>query len=372
MRYLTVLIFVGALFLFVGVNKPPTMDVGERHRGVSWVGSRNVTADDVYFESLAENHVNWIVQTPFGWQSEWNDPNLRLNPKAGWWGERDEGLRVTTRQARKFGVKTLLKPHIWMHSRDGKWRSDIEMADEKSWALWFENYRAFIMHYAKLAAELEIEALCIGTELRRTVVREKEWRALITEIRDVYDGELTYAANWYKEYTEVPFWDQMDYIGIQAYFPLVKKDKPSVREMIAGWQPHLADIEALQRKVGKPVVFTEVGYRNTANNAIEPWLWPKRVRPKKKADGTYERLPPSEGLDPEAQADAFRAMFDVFWDRPWFKGAYIWKWFPQFNGPQSARVTFETFSPQNQPAMDIIREYYGREAEKGSEYQTGR
>ena len=94
------------------------------------------------------------------------------------WGERDAGLEITTRLARQLGIKTLLKPHIWMRpSSTGKWRSDIEMGSEEDWQSWFKDYRKFILHYAKFAQKNGIEALCIGTELHQTVVkREKEWR----------------------------------------------------------------------------------------------------------------------------------------------------------------------------------------------------
>ena len=43
-------------------------------------------------------------------------------------------------------------------------------------------YGVFILHYARLAERLGIEALCIGTELRQTVgARPDEWRRLIAD-----------------------------------------------------------------------------------------------------------------------------------------------------------------------------------------------
>ena len=348
---------------FVGAGEK---DQGRRHRGVSWVGSRRAVVDDVYYRSLVEHHINWIVQTPFGWQKRYDEPDLKLNESGGFWGESDEGIRVTTRLSQKYGVKTMLKPHIWLNHRnnDGKWRADIAMKSEADWDLWFANYRTYITHYARLADELGIEALCVGMELHATVKREKQWREIIRAVRAVYSGQLTYAANWYKEYQQVAFWDQLDYVGIQAYFPLAKKENPSVAELVSGWQPHLSEIVAFQKKVDKPIIFTEVGYRNTANSAIEPWLWPERPRYEKLPEGGYRVIPnPDLQLDASVQADAFRALFQVFWHKPWFEGLYVWKWFPdRMNGekPDSKRLWGETFSPQHQPAMAVIKDWYGK------------
>jgi len=364
MKHNTITLIVLLTFSIIGITRAPTIERGERHRGVSWVGSPRETTDAHYFDALLDHHINWIVQTPFGWQPTHDSPDIHLRPHGGWWGETDEGIRVTTAMARERGVKTLLKPHLWLRrSSDGKWRSDIEMDHEEAWRTWFANYRTFALHYARLAQELGIEGYCIGTELRRTVAHEAQWRALIAEIRAVYSGELTYAANWYREFEEVPFWDALDYIGIQAYFPLTEEKNPSLDELVSGWQPHLQSIRALQERTGKPIVFTEIGYRNTAGNAIEPWVWPKRPRVRRGPDGKrryiHERHP---DLDPGAQARAFQAVFTVFWNEPWFKGLYVWKWFPDLTDPDSERARIrlerESFTPQHQPAMDVIERYY--------------
>ena len=107
-----------------------------------------------------------------------------------------------------------------------------------------------------------IEALAIGTELHRTTVeRDADWRRLIAKIRTIYSGDLTYAANWWREYEEIRFWDVLDFIGIQAYFPLTDSESPTLEQLTEGWAQHLAPIEAIQKRFGKPVLFTEIGYK---------------------------------------------------------------------------------------------------------------
>ena len=104
-------------------------------------------------------------------------------------------------------------------------------------------------------------------------IRDRFWVELIAELREVFSGELTYAANWYEEYENVSFWDQLDYIGVQAYFPLTKSDSPTTEQIIAGWQPHLKSLSEVQQKFSKPILFTELGYKSTPDSAKQPWNW---------------------------------------------------------------------------------------------------
>ena len=314
-----------------------------KQRGVSWVAATPVVAAQL--EPLATLGANWIAQEPFGWQRDPKAPEITLSTshKHAYWGESDEGIRETARLARQKGIRTLLKPHLWV--RGGTWVGDIRMDDDREWAAWFESYRTFILHYARLAEASGIEALCIGTELRSASVgHPARWRTLIREIRRVYRGRLTYAANWHGEYDQIEFWDALDFIGVQAYFPLSQRTKPSVDELLNGWKPALADLRATSRRFGKPVVFTEVGYRSTSSAAIEPWTWPEHDR------GAFPEP------DAETQARCFEAFFRTFWKETWFGGAYIWKWYP--GGKPSRKDAATDFTPQGKPAENVIRSWY--------------
>jgi hypothetical protein len=323
----------------------------ERQRGLSWVaGPTEVSAAD--FEPLAALRVNWIVQTPFGWQEAVDSPEVRLVTDGRiWWGERDVGIEETTRLARERGIRTLLKPHVWLRRRaDGAWRGQIAMRSEEDWRRWFASYERFILHYAALAERLGIEALAVGTELHTTAVeRPEDWRRLIARVRAVYSGPLTYSANWHREFQEVPFWQDLDWIGIQAYFPLAAGERPTVEELVAGWQPHLAEIDELRRRVGKPVVFTEVGYRSTPDAAAEPWRWPQRGH----------RGGPVEAVDLETQRRCYEAFFRAVWPQSWLAGAHFWKWYPS---TPTGRGIDPDFTPQGKPALEVLRRGFRDEA----------
>lgn len=300
------------------------MEVGEMEmRGVCWEASRQ-PIDSQHIQSLLDHHINWISQTPFGWQSGHDHPEIAFHSNSGMWGERDEGLVYTAKLARATGVKTLLKPHIWLTRANGKWRSDIEMNSPEEWKRWFEQYESFILHHAKLAETNGFEGLCIGTELYiASSQHEQAWRNIIAKIREVYSGKLTYAANFYKEYEEIKFWDALDFIGIQAYFPLTDKDNPSLKELRKGWQPYVKKIEALHKKWQKDIVFTEVGYRSSKDAAIRPWEWEAR-------GASVEE----EKISASTQALCYEAMFQSFWDKKWMKGFFLWKWTPENYAPE--------------------------------------
>lgn len=344
------LVFLSITVLHQDESSPVTVDPYARssplpYRGVSWVAGDSIIEEHV--ETLKEHHVNWIAQTPFGWQRHYSSPEVMLNRgNRVYWGERDKGLIQTTLLAKKHGIKTLLKPHIWLMDRtDGKWLGDINMDSEKQWQEWFTNYRTFILHYARLAEEHQMEALCIGTELHTpAVTHEKEWRDLIREIRQVYRGQLTYAANWYKEYEEIRFWDALDFIGIQAYFPLSKNEYPSLEELNKGWSRHMGQMEKVQRKFKKPIVFTEAGYKSTPDAAIEPWQWPDRQA---------REMAQSE----ETQANGYEALFQTFWPKPYFAGLFLWKWYPRIREGRRDRYGF---TPQHKAAEKVMARWYQR------------
>lgn len=327
------------LSLFL-INKDATDSKRERQKGVCWVGTREpVVQEDI--DKLKLVGVTWISQTPFGWQQLPGDTSLlfeKNTQRKPWWGESFEGIAATTRLAKAANIKTILKPHIWLRQ---SWPGEIEMTSDEDWKKWFKHYNDFIMSYAELAQQEQIEILCIGTELQKTIHRP-EWFEVIENVRSVYTGKLTYAAN-FNEFERVPFWKMLDFIGIQGYFPLTKNSHPTVTEVAAGWEQPLKQIEALHRKIRKPVIFTELGYKSTHDATIEPWAWPDTEHHEKISDAT--------------QANAYEAFFKKCWDKSWMEGVYFWKWYPQ-GARRNASIDF---TPQGKPAEVVMKEWFSQQ-----------
>ena len=183
---------------------------------------------------------------------------------------------------------------------------------------WFASYTEFILHYAELAEEYNVELFVVGTELGQTATPQwdKTWRTIIFEIRKAYKGQITYAANW-DDYQDVPFWDAVDYMGIDAYFPVTDDPNASAEVLEKSWQGYADEIENFLKvkKQKKPVIFTEIGYANFNGCNVEPWL----------------SCPEQPTEDQEEQADAFDTAMSVLSERPWFKGAYWWNYLPTLN-----------------------------------------
>jgi len=313
-----------------------------RMRGVCFVAGRPV--DEAVFSPLVRDNVEWISQTPFGWMSDASSPEIRIADASGvYWGETDEGLAATAQMAHSFGIRTLLKPHLWIAGwHDTVWTGEIKMKSQEAWTQWFESYRRFILHYARLAEKEKMEALAIGTELQgATLGHEKEWREIIRQVRAVYHGKLTYAANWDHEFEALPFWDALDVAGVQAYFPLSERSDPSLEELIAGWRRHIATLERVAARAHRGIVFTEIGYKSSDQASVEPWLWRTEDR-----------------INLEQQARCYESMFRAVWSKAWFRGVYVWKWYPHFDTRLS--VSDRNFTPQGKPAEKILERWYSR------------
>jgi hypothetical protein len=290
------------------------------------------------FRPLVQSNVEWISQTPFGWMKRPDSTEIQIATQGDiYWGETDEGLAQTAQLARSFGIRTLLKPHLWVAGwHDTVWTGEIEMKSDDLWKAWFESYRRFILHYAALAEKQGMEALAVGTELQgATLGHEAEWREIIRQVRAVYHGKLTYAANWDHEFEAIQFWDALDLAGVQAYFPLSEKSDPTLEELMAGWEQPLKTLERVAGRTRRSVVFTEVGYKSSDRASVEPWVWRSQDR-----------------VNPEVQARCYEAMFRSAWGKPWFKGAYIWKWFPNYDTSRSAEDN--NFTPQGKPAGKVL------------------
>jgi len=113
----------------------------------------------------------------------------------------------------------------------------------------------------------------IGTELDATYGHEAEWRAVIAAVRAVAPNtKLFYGCNWYPNVTAVNFWDALDYIGVDAYYPLTDHINPTLEEVKAGWVPIMQTLAETSAKFDKKVIFAEVGYASFDQAPISPNL----------------------------------------------------------------------------------------------------
>lgn len=307
-----------------------------------WSGQYATPEADYSLSRLASTGADWIALVVTGYQeTPWS---TTIN-YAGLRTPTDAELVQVIEEAHRLGLRVMLKPHLDLEDEvtTGWWRGHIGtyFTAEEQWAAWFAAYRQFITHYATLAQQAGADQFVVGTELLGTTHREADWRRVIADVRAVYKGPIVYASLHSGEETSITWWDAVDYIGVDAYYPLNDdpEENPTVEELEAAWAGPKATLSALSARYGKPVIFTEIGYRSTAGCTAFPWdSWR------------------SGRINWVEQAAAYEAAFRQFYNEPWMAGMYWWFWpaDPWASGPCDTG-----YSPHQKPAEDILRAWYG-------------
>ncbi len=317
----------------------PVTPVSEKEfqKGVvytSWMADEfTLPASDMMLAYIKESGYDTVSIMVPAYQEDLDSTEIFTNDKPNGDTPTDEALVHAIKSCHKIGLRVMLKPHV--DPRTDEARVNIMPSED-----WFDSYDKFMVRYAKLAQENNVELFSVGTELEATTFETwtPRWNQVIDKVKEVYKGYLTYSANW-TEYTEVPFWDRMDFIGIDAYFPLTSKDNPTVEELTAAWNEKADEIEKWMKEKGlteKGVILTEIGYPSAEGANRQPWVAVSNVK------------------DQQEQADCFQAMFEVLTKRPWFKGYYVWQYFPQ------ERWSPLGFTVKGKKAEEVLKEWLKR------------
>jgi hypothetical protein len=241
----------------------------------------------------------------------------------------DASLRQAFEWAGEQGLAVVLKPHIDV--LDESFRGDIQPVDRSTW---FGSYERFISHYVKLAADSGAALFVIGTELKSMSSDTDQWRSVIDAVRGQFYGQLTYAANW-DEVSQVQFWDELDMIGVDAYYPLASEgEAPTEQSLAAAWQPNVDALKSLSNQWGVPVLLTEFGYPTQATAASNPF-------------GVSE----GEPADQAAQALLYQAAFDAFSGKGWVNGLMWWSWRAD---PGAGEDQATDYTPEGKVAEQVI------------------
>ena len=356
-------------------------------KGISWGwdGARGSYSSPAAAESmakLAETGAEWVCISFAAYMTTAEDPDFT-------WGDRtarmvtDDEIRHAIDLARKHHLKVILKPVI--NCQDGIWRAWIkfyrplsqaeiaagaqgeldpwgvrpvmrtgEVKDREKWDTWWSNYSAFLVHYAKIAEEKDVQILCVGCEMSSTEEFEDQWRSAIARVREVYQGLITYDGNHGREF-QLGWWDCVDFISLSAYYAVPPDGRQTIEEAVKKTttkeqivrelkkiKEHVAEVS---RKYDKPVLFIETGVTSVRGCARYPWSHPG------------ERL--DSPLDEQEQANYYSAMFEVFWGEPWFLGFAWWDWPAQLypKGDASQDRSFCIYGKQTEA---IVRAWYAK------------
>lgn len=243
-----------------------------------------------------------------------------------------EHIARPIREAKALGMKILIKPHLAYWGSPFGWRGEIAFDNPEDWARFWGDYEKFILQLAEWSQGAD--GFVVGTELRGTLGHEAEWRSLVAKVRSRTPVPLTYAANW-DAYERVGFWDALDVIGVQAYFPLTHEEDLSERAIREGWKRWMTTLSTFSQRMQRPVLFTELGYNRAYKAPVEPW--------------DYN----TDDQDAELiQATCMRLALEAVGAEPSVIGVFLWKWFIP---PREVGRDFQLATPR---MRDVIRQQW--------------
>jgi len=326
---------------------PPEKDIGNKsdpgflkgfnfsHEGYQIINGYGSKLADESLDKIVDLKANSVAINPFGFLREMKRPvPVNFSNRVG--SENDAAVVHTIQSAQQKGLTVLLKPHIWIRR---SWPGEIEMQSESEWQQFFDYYEQWIRHYAILAQLYETEIFSVGLEMTKvTTTHGKDFIEMVDRIRFLYDGKLTYAANWYGEFDQVGFWKKFDYIGLDSYFPLSKDKNSTLEDLVEGAEEVADKIETISGKFDRQVLITEIGFTSTKS----PWIDPHE----------YAR---GKQVDLKDQFTSYEAIRLAWQDEPWLKGIYWWKW-P--TAPERGGGEHSGFTPRQKPAERVVEHWY--------------
>ena len=255
--------------------------------------------------------------------------DLRMTPNSDQLGE-------LFRHADGLGLKVIFMPIVLIDDPKGnEWRGTIQ---PQSWDKWFDSYRDMLRHFLWVADSNGVDVFVIGSELLSSERHADEWAETIRLVRQDFGGLITYSSNW-DHYNSVPFWDQLDLIGMNSYWTLGQGPDASVETIQANWREIQDELRPFVERTGKPLIFLEVGWCSLDNAAKEPWDYTKRVP-----------------VNVELQKRLWQGFWQTWHGTEWLGGMSVWEWPPGDGGPAD-----KGYTPEGKPAAEVIREWFAKE-----------
>ena len=286
-------------------------------------------------KTLYELGTNAVSLTPFGYAKNDTESTVYFILDNSW-DETLGGLFKANEDAQALGMHVMMKPHIWLGN--GKWCGEIRITNEAALKRWENAYCQFITYHGLIAEISGMQSLCVAVELPHMVQYTEMWRRIICCARTAFSGTLTYGANWMDEYEGIQFWDDLDFIGIQSYFPLSKSKDESTGDTRLRAGKLSASLSEFSKKWNRPIVFTEAGFPSIEYGLMNP---------------NQEDF--SQNKSEDAQALGYTILFQEFYKQPWFKGFFWWKW---ESGNSIRRSSDKSFQIRGKKAETIVKDFY--------------
>ncbi|MEO8972849.1 MAG: hypothetical protein ABI406_14770 [Ktedonobacteraceae bacterium] len=238
------------------------------------------------------------------------------------------------RLARTMGFHVFIQPLITIIGPKA-WAGYIQFNTEQQAQAWFDSYWQTYEPYIAVAAQAGADELSLGDEYELLQAQwSPQWNQLIARAHTIFHGALTYDSNWTSLTAPEPSWMQnplLRYIGVAVYIPLTDAPERLAPAIIPGlWREKIGKVlDAFSARLKKPVLISEIGYRNSPDALYQPW-----------ANQTLA------GTDPAEQAAAYDAALQNALVDPHIAGIFFWAW------------SFPPFQPNEEPASRELYRWY--------------
>lgn len=334
----------GVPFFVSGTHAIPPIEPGKKIIGYNYgyMANRREYRSPAAIESqnkMFDLGINWVCLPVVNWQDAYYSTVIYADHLAT---PTDRDIAAFIESAHKRGVKVCLKPIVECH--DHMWRAhigfpDLNMEDmDVYWKAWFISYKNFLLHYAELAQELNVEMFCIGCEMLGTEHRKYDWLYLIDEVRRVYKGKIIYNTNHDHE-DDQEWFDTLDYIGTSAYYP-VGGESRTYEEMHKNWMEVRYRLDAIAKDRNKQYIFMEIGCRSVKEASTHPWDFTEDL-----------------AWDENEQATFIKSCYDVFLPSPYFAGVFWWDWPTVSYTDRRAAEQDRGFSIHLKKAEEVMKDY---------------
>ena len=276
----------------------------------------------------------WMEMTIFFSQSSPTSTQVKTNQSTPTVRSFADGVRV----AHALGYHVFVVPLIGVDSPAGQWAGTIQFSTYQDAAQWFDSYWQAFEPYVVAATQAGADQVAIGTEfveLQQSAPPEL-WNTLISRVRSVFPGIITYDMNWTSLSQRLPAWmsnSQLAMIGVSEYLPLVNdRIRVEPKNIFGLWKNIVKSaLDNFSLRLGKPVIISEIGYRNSADTLYHPWV-------------PYSTVSPP---DPEEQAAACDAALANVIPDPHIDGIFFWGW-----------DNVDGFKLSGQSAIEVLNKWY--------------
>ena len=299
-------------------------------------GYEPVTSYRALFSEIAAMGANTVLLAGTGFMEHAESQQIYIEARKS--PSRAE-FKEIVRAARAEDLQVILMPIILLsRPRGSEWRGVIK---PPNWDEWWREYREFITYYCEIAREGGATGLIVGSELVSTEKFTSKWLEVIELARvNFFGGELGYSANW-DHYEPIKFWHKLDFVGMTSYHTLADHKNPSVGEIVARWTPIREKVTNWRRKIGKPIIFTEVGWCSQEGAATAPW--------------NYYQNQKATPAGHEEQRRLYEAFLKVWDATPGVAGVIWWEWSHEPGG-----VGDFGYAPRGKPAEQVLREWFAK------------